>query len=106
MTRVLKITSIVCFWVFDFGYAAYRSYHDIDSGYSVVAHIGGTVTGLLLGFIVLKDVKMQRWELLLKVVRGLLFLFLIFFFKGGRNCGRLPALPSSFSSSVSLLGST
>ena len=61
LTRVLKITSIVCFWVFDFGYAAYRSYHDIDSGYSVVAHIGGTVTGLLLGFIVLKDVKMQRW---------------------------------------------
>ena len=62
LTRVLKITSIACFWVFDFGYAAYRSYHDIDSGYSVVSHIGGTVTGLLLGFIVLKDVKMQRWE--------------------------------------------
>jgi len=77
LTRVLKITSIVCFFAFDFGYAAYRSYHDIDSGYSVVAHIGGTVTGLLLGFILLKDVKMQRWEKLWKVVCASLFFFLI-----------------------------
>ena len=77
MTRILKMTSILCFWAFDFGHAAFRSYHDIDAGYSVIAHLGGTVTGLLLGFIVLKDVKVKKWERLLKVVCASIFFFLM-----------------------------
>ena len=77
LTRILKMASILCFWIFDFGHAAYRSYHDFDAGYSVIAHIGGTITGLLLGFIVLKDVKVKRWEKLLKVVCASIFFFLM-----------------------------
>ena len=76
LTRILKMTSILCFWAFDFGYAAYRSYHDIEAGYSVIAHLGGTITGFLLGFIVLKDVKVEHWEKLLKVLCASLFFFL------------------------------
>ena len=67
LTRILKIVSLLCFFSLDFGHAAYRSYHLIDAGSSVIAHIGGTVTGVLLGFIVLKDVNVERWEKLLKV---------------------------------------
>ena len=77
LTRILKMASILCFWAFDFGHAAYRSYHDFDAGYSVIAHLGGTITGLLLGFIVLKDVKVKRWERLLKVVCASIFFFLM-----------------------------
>ena len=77
MTRILKMLSLLCFFVLDFGYAAYRRYHDFDAGYSVIAHLGGTITGLLLGFIVLKDVKVKRWEKLLKVVCASIFFFLM-----------------------------
>ena len=77
MTRILKMASILCFWAFDFGHAAYRSYHDFDAGYSVIAHLGGTITGLLLGFIVLKDVKVKRWDMLLKMVCASIFIFLM-----------------------------
>ena len=69
--------SLVCFFVFDFGHAAYRSYHDIDAGYSVIAHLSGTITGLLVGFIVLKDVKVERWERLWKLVCAFTFFFLM-----------------------------
>ena len=68
LTRILKMLSLVTFFGFDFGHAAYRSYHLIDAGSSVIAHLGGTVTGVLLGFILLKDVNVERWEKLLKVV--------------------------------------
>ena len=68
MTRILKVVSLICFFGFDFGHAAYRSYYLIDAGSSVIAHLGGTITGVLLGFIVLKDVNVERWEKLLKVV--------------------------------------
>ena len=77
LTRILKMLSLVCFFGLDFGYAAYRRYHDFDAGYSVIAHLGGTITGLLLGFIVLKDVKVKRWEKLLKVVCASIFFFLM-----------------------------
>ena len=69
--------SLVCFFVSDFGYAAYRSYQGIDAGYSVIAHLGGTITGLLLGFIVLKDVKVERWERLWKLACGFTLFFLM-----------------------------
>ena len=77
LTRILKLVSIICFFVFDLGHAAYRSYHDIDAGYSVIAHMSGAITGLLLGFIVLKDAKVQRWERLWKLVSAFLFFFLM-----------------------------
>ena len=79
MTRILKVVSLICFFGFDFGHAAYRSYYLIDAGSSVIAHLGGTSTGVLLGFIVLKDVNVERWEKLLKVVysSNLFFSFLL-----------------------------
>ena len=69
--------SLVCFFGLDFGYAAYRRYHDFDAGYSVIAHLGGTITGLLLGFIVLKDVKVERWKRLWKLACGFIFVLLV-----------------------------
>ena len=80
MTRILKVVSLICFFGFDFGHAAYRSYYLIDAGSSVIAHLGGTITGVLLGFIVLKDVNVERWEKLLKVVYASNFFFAIVIF--------------------------
>ena len=77
MTRILKMLALVCFFGSDFGYAAYRSYKDIDLGYSVIAHLGGTVTGLLLGFILLKEVKVTSWEKLKKLFCASVFFLLI-----------------------------
>ena len=76
MTRILKVVSLICFFGFDFGHAAYRSYYLIDAGSSVIAHLGGTITGVLLGFIVLKDVNVERWEKLLKVGYASFFMVL------------------------------
>lgn len=76
LTRILKMTSILCFWAFDFGHAAYRIYHDIDAGYSVIPHLGGTITGLLLGFVVLKDVKVIRWKVLKVLCASIFFLLM------------------------------
>ena len=90
MTRILKVVSLICFFGFDFGHAAYRSYYLIDAGSSVIAHLGGTITGVLLGFIVLKDVNVERWEKLLKVVYSsnffftiLILIFNVILFEGG-----------------------
>ena len=80
LTRTLKLVGLLCFFAFDFGHAAYRRYADASytgSSTSVIAHTGGTITGILLGFIVLKNVKVERWEKTAKVVSSSLFFFLI-----------------------------
>ena len=71
------MTGILGFWVFDFGLALYRSLSQIDGGYSVIAHLTGTVTGVLLGFMVLKNIKVEWWEKTVKVVCSSLFFFLM-----------------------------
>ena len=80
LTRTLKLTGLICFFAFDFGHAAFRKYadaSDASSSTSVIAHTGGTVTGILLGFIVLKNVKVERWEKTMKVVSSSIFFFLV-----------------------------
>ena len=80
MTRTLKLTGLLCFFAFDFGHAAYRRYADAGytgSSVSVIAHSGGTITGILLGFIVLKNIKVERWEKTVKVLSSSLFFLLI-----------------------------
>jgi len=81
LTRILKMTGVLAFFALDFGYAAYQRYTDSSeaarSGTSVIAHIGGSVTGLLLGFIILKNVKVEKWEKTVKVVSSSLFFFLL-----------------------------
>ena len=71
------MTGILGFWVFDFGLALYRSLSEIDGGYSVIAHLTGTVTGVLLGFMVLKNIKVEKWEKAVKVFCSSLFFFLM-----------------------------
>ena len=80
LTRTLKLTGLLCFFAFDFGHAAYRRYADAGStgsSVSVIAHSGGTITGILLGFIVLKNIKVERWEKTAKVLSSSLFFLLI-----------------------------
>ena len=81
LTRTLKLTGLLCFFAFDFGNAAYRRYADASStgssSVSVIAHSGGTITGILLGFIVLKNIKVERWEKTIKVLSSSLFFLLI-----------------------------
>jgi hypothetical protein len=77
-SQILKITGIVVFWLADFGYALYRNVGEkIDLETSVIAHSFGTVTGFLLGFIILKNIKVARWEKTCKVVCYTTFFFLM-----------------------------
>ena len=75
------MTGVLAFFALDFGYAAYQRYNDASaaarSSTSVIAHIGGSVTGILLGFIILKNIKVEKWEKTVKVVCSSLFFFLL-----------------------------
>jgi len=81
LTRILKMTGVLAFFALDFGYAAYQGYNDASaaarSSTSLIAHIGGSVTGILLGFIILKNIKVEKWEKTVKVVCSSLFFFLL-----------------------------
>merc|ERR1711963_1007733 len=81
LTRILKMVGVLAFFALDFGYAAYQRYTDASaaarSGTSVIAHTGGSVTGILLGFIILKNIKVEKWEKTVKVVSSSLFFLLI-----------------------------
>lgn len=77
LARIIKLSSTVIFAILDFGYAAFRRYSHLDLGFSVIAHCFGFLTGLLLGFMILKNVKVERWEKRVKVCCLCLFLFLL-----------------------------
>ena len=68
MYQIVKMAGLLAFGALDFGSAAWRKYQEKDEGVSVVAHIFGLVTGVLVGFTILVDEKEERWEKGLKFV--------------------------------------
>ena len=68
MYQIAKLAGLLTFGALDFGSAAWRKYQDKDDGVSVIAHIFGFLTGLLVGFTLLVDEREERWEKRLKLV--------------------------------------
>ena len=73
LMRNLKLLAILLYIVFDVILAAY-SY---EGGISYAAHVFGFLSGLLIGFIVIKDRVEKTWERNLKIGCALLYIALL-----------------------------
>lgn len=60
--RILQLLAVVTFALLDTSYAFYRRYSGQYSSTSYVAHLVGSLTGLTVGLIVLKDRIEEPWE--------------------------------------------
>ncbi|XP_077976312.1 rhomboid-related protein 2-like isoform X2 [Styela clava] len=67
---LIRISVVSLFILADFGTALYRRYGDFEGGaesnVSYAAHIAGSISGLTMGIILLKNFKRQNWEDILK----------------------------------------
>jgi len=80
--RVLQLLAVLTFALLDTAYAFYRRYSGEYSSVSYVAHLVGSVVGLLVGIIVLKDRIEEPWEKKMKAICWACFcvLFVVFIF--------------------------
>ena len=61
--RWVRIFAFSSFIVVDFGYAAYeRFFAQADIKIAITAHIGGAITGMLLGIVLLRNLRYHKWE--------------------------------------------
>lgn len=68
LIRMLKLTAVLAFAVVDTGMAIYNKHmydHENTTGYT--AHIAGALSGLVVGLMVLKNRKVQTWEIWLRL---------------------------------------
>jgi len=68
LIRMLKLTAVLAFAVVDTGMAIYNKHmydHENTTGYT--AHIAGALFGLIVGLILLKNRKVQTWEIWLRL---------------------------------------
>eukprot|EP00092_Neocalanus_flemingeri_P000614 GFUD01000656.1.p1 GENE.GFUD01000656.1~~GFUD01000656.1.p1 ORF type:complete len:555 (+),score=96.90 GFUD01000656.1:530-2194(+) len=68
LIRMLKLTAVIAFAVVDTGMAIYNKHmyaHENTTGYT--AHIAGALSGLVVGLMVLKNRKVQAWEIWLRL---------------------------------------
>ena len=58
----------------DLGVAVYYRYMNITTQVGYAAHLGGAVVGLLLGIVVLRNLRVRKWERVFWWICLLLFL--------------------------------
>jgi len=73
----LRLITFVTLAGVDIGVAVYYRYTEVENQVSYAAHIAGAVVGLLLGIIVLRNLKELKWERVLWWVCLLSFLALL-----------------------------
>lgn len=60
--RWIRLAVIVIYVGVDVGFAVYRRFFGQCELISYAAHVGGALTGLLLGFVLLKNINPLKWE--------------------------------------------
>uniref|UniRef100_A0A0N5AXS1 Rhomboid protease n=1 Tax=Syphacia muris TaxID=451379 RepID=A0A0N5AXS1_9BILA len=67
--RIVRLSAIILFIVYDLGGTLYRRlFVSACDRVSYSAHIGGAVTGLLMGIVLLYNLKVVKWERILMLV--------------------------------------
>lgn len=73
----LRVTGLVVLTGADIAAAFYERYHTIGVRVSYAAHLAGALCGLLIGLVVLRNLKVQKWQQVAQLVALALFLFLM-----------------------------
>lgn len=61
--RIIRVIAIAAFIIFDVGSAVYRRMYAAEcERVSYTAHVAGAVTGLLMGIVLLYNLKIIKWE--------------------------------------------
>jgi rhomboid-related protein 1/2/3 len=68
---------IVCLAGVDLTAAFYERYHTIGVRVSYAAHLAGALCGFLIGLVVLRNLKVRKWQQVAQLVALALFLFLL-----------------------------
>jgi len=73
LIRMLKLTAVLAFAVVDTGMAIYNKHmHSYANTTGYTAHIAGALSGLVVGLMVLKNRRVQTWEIWLRLACVLL----------------------------------
>ena len=74
----VRLLGLITFAFTDVGVAIYDRYHQMaNHRVSYAAHIAGAVAGLLLGLIVLRNLRVRRWETLVGLIATAAFALLL-----------------------------
>lgn len=74
----VRLLGLITFAASDIGIAVYDRYYQMTNNrVSYSAHIAGAVAGLLLGLIVLRNLRVRRWETLVGLIATAAFVLLL-----------------------------
>jgi len=77
---IIRFTGLLVFAGTDIGVAVYDRYtHEEKNRTSYAAHIGGALAGLLVGLVILRNLKVHRWEIVLGAIAIAVYFFLMIF---------------------------
>lgn len=72
--RWYRLIAIAIFVTIDVGTALYTHYEACEPDISHLGHVGGAVTGFLLGIVMLRNLRRHRWEKYFQIFCGMVFL--------------------------------
>lgn len=75
--RWIRLLVIALYIGVDVGFAVYRRFFGECELISYAAHVGGALAGLLLGFVLLKNINPLKWEKILWWVGLVLFICIV-----------------------------
>lgn len=78
--RWLRLLMLCLYIILDIVFAIRRRIKKDKNSVSIIAHLFGVIAGLMVGLIVLKNRKVQSWEVRLKNICILLFVVMSLFF--------------------------
>lgn len=75
----MKLTTLLIFCLVDFATAVYERHHTAE-GFtyrtSYMGHLAGALSGLLLGIVVLNNIRVHDWEEKVRRLAGIVFVIL------------------------------
>ena len=78
IVRLIRLLFVLIFAGFNTGFEIYNFVNKKSTSTSIVAHACGAVGGLLVGIAILKNRKVENWEIRLRKICQICIVFLVF----------------------------